>query len=99
MSCPKLRSEAYIASELDAQLEEQMNIFLSDNDKNVIDTSGVYLSKIFDWYGEDFNNLKSYLRRYSKALADNQTESETLKGNFSIRYLDYDWSLNSLENK
>ncbi|NQZ17426.1 MAG: DUF547 domain-containing protein [Idiomarina sp.] len=99
MSCPKLRSEAYIASELDAQLEEQMNTFLSDNDKNGIDTSGVYLSKIFDWYGEDFNNLKNYLRGYSKALADSQTERETLQGDFSIRYLNYDWSLNSPENR
>ncbi len=99
MSCPKLRSEAYIASELDAQLEEQMNTLLSDDDKNGIDKNGVYLSKIFNWYGEDFNNLKDYLRDYSKALADNKSERAILKGNFSIRYLDYNWSLNSPENR
>ena len=54
--CPPLRSEAYGAGELDAQLDDQSRVYLSgpaglkiDRDRQV-----VYFSSIFKWYGKDF---------------------------------------------
>ncbi|MEL7799411.1 DUF547 domain-containing protein [Idiomarina loihiensis] len=99
VSCPKLRSEAFTGNNLETQLEDQMATFLSDDDKNGIDADGIYLSKIFDWYGEDFGGLKNYLRNYSKVLADNAAERQRLQSDFSIRYIDYNWQLNSIENR
>lgn len=99
ISCPKLRDEAFTADALENQLDDQMVTFLADDDKNDVDDNGVYLSKIFDWYNEDFNNVRGYLRQYKSALAENEAERKLLTTQFNIRYLDYNWQLNSLENR
>ncbi|WP_258808113.1 DUF547 domain-containing protein [Pseudidiomarina sp. CB1] len=98
MSCPKLRDEAYTAATLDAQLEDQMRTFLSDRSKNGIDEHGLYLSRIFDWYEEDFGDLRTYMRRYADALAEDQAERDALIDDIRIRYTDYDWRLNNPAN-
>ncbi len=98
MSCPKLRAEAYIPTTLDAQLDDQMRTFLSDRSKSGIDEKGLYLSRIFDWYEDDFGDLRAYMRQYVDALADDQAEREALAGDIRIRYTDYDWRLNTPEN-
>lgn len=99
ISCPKLRDEAFTEDALEKQLDDQMVAFLSDHDKNGIYDKGVYLSKIFDWYNEDFDNVRDYLRQYKNALAESETERKLLTTQFNIRYLDYKWQLNSLENR
>lgn len=98
MSCPKLPATAFVAAGLDDQLENQMQTFLSDHQKNGIDEQGLYLSRIFDWYEQDFGDLRAYMRDYSDALADNEAEARALEGDIRIRYTDYDWTLNSKEN-
>ena len=98
MSCPKLRAEAYTASALDTQLDDQMRTFLSDRSLNGIDAQGLYLSRIFDWYEEDFGDLRVYMRQYADVLADDKAEREALMGDIRIRYTDYNWNLNSPSN-
>lgn len=98
MSCPKLRAEAYTASTLDVQLDDQMRTFLSDRSKSGIDEQGLYLSRIFDWYKGDFGDLRTYMRQYADALADDRAEREALAGAIRIRFTDYDWRLNSVNN-
>ncbi|TDP40295.1 uncharacterized protein DUF547 [Idiomarina aquatica] len=101
VSCPKLRAEAFIADELEQQLEDQMVSFLHDRDKNGIDEKGLYLSKIFDWYAEDFRQgneagVREYMRQYAQALADNEAQRQRLiETDIAIRYTDYNWQLNS----
>ncbi|MGM0526566.1 MAG: DUF547 domain-containing protein, partial [Pseudomonadota bacterium] len=96
ISCPKLRDTAFQAAKLDEQLDNQMVLFLSDRDKNGIDQEGLYLSKIFDWYKEDFNDLHKYMKQYGQALADNSKELDRLQNQrLPIRYTDYNWALNS----
>jgi len=99
VSCPKLRAEAFSKRLLEQQLEDQMATFLRDDDKNGIDDKGVYLSKIFDWYGSDFGNLRAYLRKYKNDLVESDAEQQLLMTQFKIRYLDYNWQLNSVENR
>ena len=95
VSCPKLRSEAYQASQLNEQLENQTRLFLSDRDKNGVDEAGIYLSKIFKWYGDDFNDVQRYLNDYASYLTDSVTRQKSLKSStLPIRYTDYNWSLN-----
>lgn len=98
MSCPKLRAEAYTPTTLDAQLDDQMRTFLSDRSLNGIDAQGLYLSRIFDWYEEDFGDLRDYMRQYADVLADDKAEREALMGDIRIRYTDYNWNLNSPSN-
>lgn len=101
VSCPKLRAEAFVADELEQQLEDQMVSFLHDRDKNGIDEKGLYLSKIFDWYAEDFKQgneagIRKYMRQYAQALADNEEQRQRLtETDIAIRYTHYNWQLNS----
>ncbi|MRJ43361.1 DUF547 domain-containing protein [Idiomarina loihiensis] len=100
VSCPKLRAEAFTGENLENQLENQIVTFLSDRDKNGIDDEGLYLSKIFDWYREDFDGLQDYLRTYSGALSDGSGNGDNKNfQSLDIRFVDYNWKLNNLENR
>ncbi|PKG97969.1 DUF547 domain-containing protein [Paraglaciecola sp. MB-3u-78] len=106
VSCPPLRNQAFVADSLNAQLDDQIRQFLSDDQRNSINVSDnlVYLSAIFKWYGEDFekgqqgfNSLKDLIKVYQEDMADDPQQLTWLqKQNFSIRYLDYDWRLNDI---
>lgn len=109
MGCPPLRNEPYLAAQLDQQLDGQSRRFLSNVEKFRIDQKNgvIYLSPIFKWFAEDFvnkyapnKNIGSYERNTSAVLnfiAAYLPKSQAdfvLKGNFKIKYLKYDWSLN-----
>lgn len=97
-SCPPLRSEAYEAGKLDAQLDDQVRRFVADGNLNVIDVAGrrARLSRIFDWYRKDFAGDDAGLLRYvAKYLpAETAAAIRTQATVFTVTYLDYDWSLN-----
>ncbi len=103
IGCPMLREEAYVAERLDQQLDQQTTRFLSDRSRNRVNKDGVIeASKIFEWYKGDFNKglkgIKSseeFFGRYASLLTDNAEHQKLVReGRASIRYLDYDWSLN-----
>ena len=88
VGCPMLREEAYVAARLDAQLEEQARRFLSDSTRNRFRDGRLEVSKIFDWYQEDFEPREQYFARYAGVLGMPRGASPRLV------FLDYDWSLN-----
>jgi hypothetical protein len=109
-SCPTLRSEAYVADKLDAQLDDQSRRFLASPAGLRIDRGSkvVYFSSIFKWYGEDFvagfspPSGFSGLTKTERAVANffsghiSPSDGDYLKaGGYSVKYLDYDWSLNT----
>lgn len=104
IGCPALRDEAFTAENLDAQLEDNMRRFLSDRTRNryIPETGKLAVSKIFDWYGGDFNkgyrgiaSLKSFFARYADLLADTPEDREAIRaGKAKIDFMDYDWGLN-----
>lgn len=102
IGCPMLREEAFVAERLHAQLDEQALRFLSDRTRNRFADGKLEMSKIFDWYGEDFRlghrgitSLPSYLARFADALADAPADRERIKAQKAdIGFLDYDWKLN-----
>jgi hypothetical protein len=113
MGCPILRNVPYLAEKLDAQLNDQANRFLGNPDKFRIDRSAgtVYLSSIFKWFGQDFENQFGTTEKLSRFQGpersvlnfvsgylnpEDRTYLET--GVFSIDYLKYDWSLNELSS-
>lgn len=89
VSCPTLRNEAYTAAKLDQQLAEQAREFLNNPKKNAISKDKVSISKIFDWYKDDFGktdeNVVKFINQYSKTKADPQAK---------VSYQKYDWDLN-----
>ena len=86
LSCPDLRIEKYRAARLDAQLEDQAQLFLKDNTKGIsVEGDLAYISRLFDWFEEDFDSsggVKSYISLV--------TSNDQLK----IEYLPYNWKLN-----
>lgn len=99
-SCPKLISEAYTAATLDRQLERNARDFINNESRNRFDKSSksARLSKIFDWYAEDFAAHSSTVQRYLAQYVDDPEIAEALyRDEYGIWYLDYDWSLNGSE--
>ncbi len=95
VSCPMLREEAYVAARLEAQLEEQARRFLSDRKRNRLSGGELEVSKIFDWFKEDFEPRAAYFARYADVLADDAKGRELVAGGkFRLQFLEYDWSLN-----
>jgi hypothetical protein len=95
VGCPMLREEAYVASRLNAQLEEQARRFLSDRTRNRLREGRLEVSKIFDWFKQDFEPREAYFARYASLLADHPRERDAISGGkIVLRFLDYDWSLN-----
>jgi hypothetical protein len=84
LSCPPLLNEAYTAEELEQQLAQQTRAFINSS-ANQIQPNQVKISKIFDWYGEDFDDLIPFLNRYSQQKVNSDAK---------IIFLNYDWALN-----
>ena len=106
IGCPALREEAFVAARLDAQMDEQTVRFMSDRTRNRWNPQRgrLELSKIFDWYGEDFRlghrgigSLQAFAARYADQLADAPADRERIRaGGVDIAYTDYDWALNDV---
>jgi hypothetical protein len=104
IGCPALRHEAYTANRLDQQLENQVERFLSDPTRNRYNpqTQALEISKIFDWYADDFSrghrgtrSVKAFLALYAKQLtSDADGERRVRQMQAPLRFLDYDWKLN-----
>jgi hypothetical protein len=108
IGCPALREEAFVAARLDAQMDEQAQRFLSDRTRNRynVQRGRLELSKIFDWYGEDFRlghrgiaSLAAFAGRYADQLADAPADRERIRaGSVDIAFIDYDWALNDVRD-
>lgn len=105
VGCPALRPEAYRADRLVAQLDDQTRRFLRDRSRNRFEPAGsgtAWISPIFKWYGEDFeqghqgyDSLRGFLASYAEALAATPPAREQLRrGSFAVKYTDYSWDLN-----
>jgi hypothetical protein len=107
MGCPPLRDEPFEGDRLDEQLDDQMRRYLGVPERFRIDRDDdvVYLSSILKWYGEDFvttygtNDAFTKFSEVERAVLNAVTryvdEAEYLKtADYTIKYLDYDWTLN-----
>jgi hypothetical protein len=96
IGCPMLREEAYVPERLERQLENQAVRFLGDRSRNRFAGGKLELSKIFDWYGEDFEPRRAYFARYARVLADDPASQRLIaEGKAAFSFLEYDWSLNA----
>jgi hypothetical protein len=104
IGCPMLRNEAFTAANLEASLEDGMKRFLSDRTRNRYNpqTRSLEISKIFDWYGKDFEkgnkgftSVKATMAKYADLLADKAEDRAVVRDQKAdVVFLDYNWSLN-----
>jgi len=101
LSCPPLRTEAFTATRLEEQLQEQSQYvhthatwFQFDRD-----ASPASLTKLYRWYGDDFTQIAGspleFASRYSPTLKQTLADGVTPR----IEWLPYEWDLNSIQNK
>lgn len=98
LSCPPLRREPYRATELDAQLDDNVRRWLADPRKGSrIDRTDrvLFVSRIFDWFSGDFGDVPSFVA--SHRVAEDGAWIRAQGKALAIRYFDYDWSLNGIE--
>jgi len=89
VSCPDLRAQAFESELLSEQLDEQVSGFLRNAQKGLeVDKGLIRVSKIFDWFEEDFEpaGAEAFIRRYRDLPANTRVRAN----------LDYDWSLNDI---
>ena len=102
LGCPPLRSEAYVGSRIDEQLDDQGRTFVAHSpQKNRVDvaTRTAYLSPIFVElrdYIQDFGGTEAAVGRFIARYLPAGPERELLaRGNFTVKTTLYDWTLNS----
>ncbi|MBA3881825.1 MAG: DUF547 domain-containing protein [Chthoniobacterales bacterium] len=87
-SCPPLLADAFRGDKLDAQFEKLAKGFVNSERGVRGDGGRVELSKIFDWYKDDF-------AKDGGAVAFiNKRRTDPLPADAKISYQDYDWGLN-----
>ena len=96
-SCPPLQNWLYRADALDTQLDDVTRRFINDTSSNRFDIAArsATLSRIFDWYDDEFTAAGGSLQGFLASYADNPALRASL-GNedWDIDFMDYDWSLN-----
>ncbi len=97
-SCPPLRTEAYVADRLEAQLDEQGHRFLADPAKNRVDAAAriLWLSPIFKWFEADFTAGGKTLPEFVAPFLAESDRTAVAAGEFGVKFTAYDWSLNGL---
>ncbi len=109
VSCPVLPDRAVLPEGLDEQLERAARAFFTDPARNRVDRSSrkVYLSRILDWYGDDFIGAEAPELKLDRLDAKEAAVVRTMakylgeadraflaEGDFTIVLSEYDWSLN-----
>jgi len=99
VSCPDLAVKSYNPDELNSQLDYQMERLLANETKGLFvhqTEATIYISRIFKWFKKDFQKHGGVLK-----CIGNHAPTEARKhlkyverGDYSIRYLNYNWNLN-----
>lgn len=85
-SCPPLHNRAFTADNLNGTLERLTKKFVNNGSYNTIGADQVEVSKIFEWYGDDFgSDLVKWLGKYSDA---------NINSGAAVKFSEYDWALN-----
>ena len=101
VGCPALRAQAYQGDQSERQIDDNTRLFLSDRSRNYVSNGTLFVSRIFNWYEEDFKQVWGGIDSVAEFLAGFENELglnegiETSTSRLSrIRYLRYDWGLN-----
>ena len=92
ISCPRLAATAFAAEKIDEQMDEAMRLWINDLSRNKLSGDELEISKIFDWFQDDFGSekdIKDILSKYA-----NEKNAAYITPKKDIDHLSYDWNLN-----
>ena len=104
--CPPLAAKVFSGATLDAQLDLQTSVWMHTNGIAIDRQRGtVALSRIFDWYGEDFAKVpgpdvpgidgEAEAAIRFAILHDPGDAPYLREGRYTVTWTPYDWGLNS----
>jgi hypothetical protein len=100
-SCPPIPTRAFRGETVQQQLEDVTRNVLSSPDYVLVDGDDLVLTRIMDWYGEDFvsdtyngaqKDLPSFVRKYTREKVRRWIDAHPTTPN--VKFMKYDWSLN-----
>ena len=90
VSCPKMLNAAFLPASLSKQLDKQCAAWINDRSRNEVGPNNLKLSKIFEWYGDDFKaggGIVKFVGKYNRSKI-------MINPKAKISYLEYNWDLN-----
>ena len=103
VGCPRLPRRAFEGPSLQAELDAAMREFVADDRNCRIDLTArtVWLSKIFDWFDDDFLDYERASGARSPTVVDYvnryRAADQRIPAGLRVRFLDYDKRLNRQE--
>jgi len=96
LGCPPLPRLAYTGENVQAKLDEQTRKYINSPQGTRIDRpeNTLYLSKLFDWYADDFKAKSGSVMNFIKPYLTPEA-LEFLKQNPKVKYIHYNWALNA----
>jgi hypothetical protein len=101
ISCPPISTDAFSGESIDDQLERVTRNALQNPDYVAVENDTLVLTKILEWYGEDFTNpqyrgsersLATFVGKY--ATSEVRDWIDTRENEVPTRFREYDWRLN-----
>jgi len=91
VSCPPLAGFAFTGARLEEQLERVTREAVTDPFFVELRDGKLYVTKLFDWYRDDWEDVRAFLARYRP-----EDRAVILDADVDLEYNDYDWKLNAL---
>ena len=97
LGCPILESRAFVPETLEKRLDNATANFINNPEKVRLDreNSVLYLSQIFEWYTEDFEDTHGSVINFISEYLPEVDAAFLKEEEVEIQYLEYDWSLNA----
>lgn len=96
LGCPILEKRVFVPETLEERLDNATAKFINNSEKVRLDRENrvLYLSKIFEWYAEDFEDTHDSVINFIAEYLPETDAAFLKKEKVQLQYLEYDWSLN-----
>ena len=95
LGCPVLHAKPFEGQTLDATLDELTRQNMADPAHTRLVGDDLYVSKVFDWFGEDWGGKEdkvAFVRKYSSP--EQAAAIDQLGDKLDLKYSNWDWTLN-----
>ena len=97
VGCPPLRADVFTVDNVEDLMAENTRRSLNTPLHLRIEGEVLNLTSLFDWYEDDFVEQSGSVRQFLAEHAD-EAVAEAVADTSRLRFIDYDWRLNSPEN-
>lgn len=97
VGCPPLRDSLYTADNLESLLAENTRRAFLTHYHLKVEGKTLYVTELFKWYEDDFREAAGSRQGFIQKWVE-PALAERVAGTSSMRFIDYDWSLNRPSN-